>query len=75
MSQFDDSGRPPVGLRDVLLALDPNRDDPWGDALWLATPASALGGDRPIDRIHSGDTGEVIPIAQRIGAALRSNRQ
>lgn len=72
-SQFDEAGQPPVGLRDVLLALDPHLNDPWGDALWLYTPASALQGERPIDRLKKEGADKVLPIAERIGATLRDH--
>ena len=64
--QFDRNGQVPERLPEVLAAIDPRREDPWGDALWLHSPASFLGGDRPIDRIKRGDVSDVISVAARI---------
>jgi len=66
--QFDRDGHVPEQLAEVLSAIDPHLQDPWGDALWLNSPASFLGGDRPIDRIRRGDMRDVLRVASRIGA-------
>ena len=71
--QFDRNGQVPERLSEVLAAMDPRLEDPWGNALWLNSPASFLRGDRPIDRIQRGDLGEVVSIAARIGAMRKAD--
>lgn len=66
--QFDEDWDVPEQLAEVLSAIDPHLQDPWGDALWLNSPASFLGGDCPIDRIRRGDMQDVLIVASRIGA-------
>ena len=71
--QFDEEGRTLSGLAEVLKAMDPCMTDPWGDALWLCTKASFLDGERPIDKIRSGQFEAVLHIAARIGAIDRDD--
>ncbi|RII95429.1 hypothetical protein DZF95_01120 [Clavibacter michiganensis] len=76
--QFGADGSPLPHLREVLNAMDPQRIDLWGDALWLNTPAVALtwnSGGAPVTpaaALRTPLASEVIATARRIGAALAS---
>lgn len=66
--QFGADGAPLPGLRIVLDALDPEREDPWGDAAWLNAPAEELGGTTPAQALLSNRMGETMRLAEQAGA-------
>jgi hypothetical protein len=65
--QFDVQGSPLPRLREVLAALDPDRVDLWGDAVWLNTPATELDDRSPAQVLRSERAGDVIRLAERAG--------
>lgn len=67
--QFDVFGAPLPSLRDVLDLLDPQDADPWGSAVWLATPATELHGTTPAQCLRAGQLDAVLAVASRINQA------
>lgn len=65
--QFGAAGAPLPGLRNVLDALDPEREDPWGDAAWLNAPAEELGGATPAQALLSDRMVATVRLAERAG--------
>ncbi|MCU1527154.1 MAG: hypothetical protein JWP75_917 [Frondihabitans sp.] len=65
--QFSADGRPLPRLREVLVGLDPHREDPWGDAVWLNAPARDLEGSTPAEALRNGRADQAIRLAQQAG--------
>jgi hypothetical protein len=55
-------------LRDVLAGLDPDRVDPWGDAVWLNAPADELDGLTPAQVLRTDRADEAVRLAALAGA-------
>jgi hypothetical protein len=70
--QFDATGQYLPELRKVLDLLDPNNQDPWGDALWLRTPFDTADGPTPAALLRSGDTERVLAEASHAGSVWGS---
>jgi hypothetical protein len=66
--QFDASGNPLPHLRAVLAALDPDREAPWGDAIWLNAPAEDLDGSTPAEALRTDRADDVVRLARQAGA-------
>lgn len=63
--QFDAQGRPLPHLRELLEGLDPDRDDAWGDAVWLNDAAEDLDGLTPAQALRTSHADEAIRLAGR----------
>jgi hypothetical protein len=63
--QFGPAGEPLPELGQVLDALDPQRRDPWGAALWLRTGATRFEGLAAADLLRKGDVERVVAAAKR----------
>lgn len=69
--QLQFQGRTPVaGLGDVLAALPERLVSRWTVASWLASPATELGGQRPIDALADGNCVAIVASARSWAAAL-----
>lgn len=66
--QFDDRGARLPRLNEVLAGLDPEQDDPWGDAVWLNAPADELDGLTPAQALRTERTADVVRLAEQAGA-------
>lgn len=66
--QFDDRGARLPRLNEVLAGLDPEQEDPWGDAAWLNAPADELDGLTPAQALRTERTGDVVRLAEQAGA-------
>ncbi|MEJ8285070.1 hypothetical protein [Curtobacterium citreum] len=66
--QFDARGILLPRLRDVLAGLDPERVDPWGDAVWLNARADELGGLTPAQALRTERADEAVRLATLAGA-------
>lgn len=66
--QFDDRGARLPRLNDVLAGLDPEQDDPWGDAVWLNAPADELDGLTPAQALRTERADDVVRLAEQAGA-------
>ncbi|MBF4603007.1 hypothetical protein EDF42_3535 [Curtobacterium sp. PhB172] len=66
--QFDARGILLPRLRDVLAGLDPERVDPWGDAVWLNAPADELDGLTPAQALRTDRADEAVRLAALAGA-------
>jgi hypothetical protein len=69
--QFTADGVPLPRLRAALAGLDPERDDLWGDAVWLNTPARELDQFTPAEVLRSGHADDAIRLAQQAGSFRR----
>lgn len=68
--QFDTDRRPLPHLPEVLNGLDPDDRDPWGAALWLATPSKWFEGRAPCDVLRDHDWARVLHEARLTGASV-----
>ncbi|UXN27185.1 hypothetical protein N8D74_17520 (plasmid) [Curtobacterium flaccumfaciens] len=66
--QFDAVGQPLPRLSEVLVELDPEADDPWGDAVWLNAPSDDLDGLTPAAALRTERADDVIRLARQAGA-------
>lgn len=66
--QFDERGTRLPRLREVLVGLDPDQVDTWGDAVWLNAPAEELDGLTPAAALRTDRADEVVRLAQQAGA-------
>lgn len=48
------------GISEVVSVMAPVVASRWTIASWLTSPQPALDGDRPVDRLRSGDNGPVL---------------
>lgn len=69
--QFDAQGRLLPQLRKLLEGLDPDRDDAWGDAVWLNDAAEDLDGLTPAQALRTSRAGDAIRLARQAGGFLR----
>jgi hypothetical protein len=69
--QFDAHGRPLLKLHELLEGPDPDRDDAWGDAVWLNDAAEDLDGLTPAQALRTSRAEDAIRLAQRAGGFLR----
>ena len=63
--QFNASAEHLAGLRDVLAVLDPGRDDPWGDALWLTAAVRRFEGCSAAKLMQQGELDPVLAMARQ----------
>lgn len=66
--QIDEGGQPLPRLSEVLAELDPEEDDPWGDAVWLNAPSDDLEGLTPAAALRTERADDVIRLARQAGA-------
>ncbi len=64
-AQFMDDGAVVDGLKAVRETL--GYTSPWALLNFLVNPQDGLGGDRPIDRLRTGDVRSVVASAARVG--------
>ncbi len=70
--QFNEHGHVPEGLREVLIAMDPDGIDLWGDALLLRERRTELGGHSGIEALTSDRYDQVLAFAHELGRELRN---
>jgi hypothetical protein len=66
--QFDNRGARLPRLNEVLAGLDPEQDDPWGDAVWLNAPADELDELTPAQALRTERADDVVRLAEQAGA-------
>lgn len=66
--QMDEGGQPLPRLSEVVAELDPEADDPWGDAVWLNAPSDDLDGLTPAAALRTERADDVIRLARQAGA-------
>jgi hypothetical protein len=69
--QFDEHGVVPARLAEVMAAMDPGNDDPWGSAALLRELADVLDDRSPIEALRDGDVDRVLALALQYGEPLR----
>lgn len=65
--QFNAEGHVLPRLRELLNGLDPERDDAWGDAVWLNDAAEDLDGLTPAQALRTSRADDAIRLARRAG--------